>query len=676
MQFLYPGFLWALAALAIPVIIHLFYFRRFKKVYFTNVRFLREVKEETSARQRIRNWLVLLMRLLTVAFLVLAFAQPFIPLDENTRQGIKAVSLYVDNSFSMDALSRDVSLLELAKRRAAEIVRVHSAEDRFQILTNDFEGRHQRLVSKEDALTFIEEIGSSPTVRTLSQVLARQQQVLQQAPGEVRVAYLISDFQRSITDLESWKDTTFEVNLVPLDAVQERNIALDSVWFEAPVQMVGQTQNLLVRVGNRSHDDVENIRLSLEMDGEEKPVGVLSIPAQGSVVDTVRLRIRHTGWHVGVMKVTDFPVQFDDHYHLAFHVAEKIRVLAINELQPNPFLDAAVRGLENFELVNLQSRNLDYSTFKDYHLIVCNELKAFSSGLAFELKNYVEGGGNLLIFPAPDAELDSYNNLLRSLQANEFQTFETQPRQVSDINTEEFVFRDVYENRTAPLKLPATNGNFRLGRLGSRPEERLLTYRDGSTFLAKYVLGKGNFYLCSAPLSETYSNLVRQGEVFVPMLFKMALSANRERRIAYTIGRDEVLSADLSNPGTEKVFRLRGPGGEFIPEQRFVGARVLLGLNHQIRQAGVYDLLYEDDSPLYKFAFNYDRAESDLSHYNAEGLRTLLGDAMKVIDVDARASFSQVIEERSQGIVLWRLCLWLALAFLALEVLLLRVWKV
>ena len=93
MQFLYPTFLFALAAIAIPIIIHLFYFRRFKKVYFTNVRFLKEVKEETSARQKLRNLLVLLMRCLAVIFLVFAFAQPFIPQDVAVKKGEKSVSV-------------------------------------------------------------------------------------------------------------------------------------------------------------------------------------------------------------------------------------------------------------------------------------------------------------------------------------------------------------------------------------------------------------------------------------------------------------------------------------------------------------------------------------------------------------------------------------------------------
>jgi len=231
MQFLFPAFLFALAALAIPVIIHLFHFRRFKKVYFTNVRFLREVKEETSTRSRLRNILVLLMRMLAIAFLVLAFAQPFFSRDEAVDQGQKAISIFVDNSFSMSALSSDLALLDKARQRAREVVDAFSEEDRFQILTMDFEGRHQRLVSKDDAYNLIDEIEVSPSVRTISEILNRQKQVLNQAPNAAGNSYVISDFQQSISDVESYQDSTIDLNLVPLRAVQEKNISIDSAWL-------------------------------------------------------------------------------------------------------------------------------------------------------------------------------------------------------------------------------------------------------------------------------------------------------------------------------------------------------------------------------------------------------------------------------------------------------------
>ncbi|MEK7256368.1 MAG: BatA domain-containing protein, partial [Bacteroidota bacterium] len=496
MQFLFPSFLFAMAAIAIPIIIHLFYFRRFKKVYFTNVRFLREVKEETSARQKLRNLLVLLMRCLAVIFLVLAFAQPFIPQDVEVKKGENAVSVFVDNSFSMSALSEEAPLLEKAKQRAKQIISAYAVEDRFQVLTNDFEGRHQRLVSKDEALALVDEIKASPAVREVSKILTRQQQALGSGMGTNKIAYLISDFQQNIADLENFKDTLLTVNLVPLQAVQERNVSIDSAWFEAPVQMVSQPNPLVVKVKNWSDEDAENVRLSVTYGGETKPVGELNIPANESVIDTVNIGIQTTGWHEAELAVTDYPVQFDDRYVFAYNVAEVINVLVVNELSPDPYLEAAFRGIPSFRVTNQLSRNLDYSRFPNYQLIICNGVVSISSGMASELKNYVQNGGNLVVFPPQNANLGSYKSFLESFPANELQAFEAAERSVSDINTEEFVFRDVFENRSANLKLPATKGNFKLTTFGSRGEERLLTYRDGTTFLGKYKTGQGILYLC------------------------------------------------------------------------------------------------------------------------------------------------------------------------------------
>ncbi|MEM9990157.1 MAG: BatA domain-containing protein [Bacteroidota bacterium] len=676
MQFLFPGFLWALLALSIPIIIHLFHFRRFKTVYFTNVRFLKEVKEETSARSKIRNLLVLLLRMLALAFLVLAFAQPFLPRDVEVKTGAKAVSVFVDNSFSMEALSEDVPLLEKAKQRAREIISAYSEEDQFQLLTNDFEGCHQRLVSKEDALTFVEEVKISPSVRDFGQVLTRQNQALNTDDSENKVSYLISDFQQNVSQpLGAWTDTLTEVNLVPLQSVQEKNISIDSAWFEAPVRLVNQTNKLLVQVHNWSNEDVENIRLTLNYGGQVKPVGTLSIKAGETVTDTANITILKTGLHEAELQITDYPVQFDDRYFFTFDVADEINVLSINESAPNRFLTAAFSGATYFKLENALSRSLDYSSFGEHELIVLNDLKAVSSGLASELNQYVVDGGNVLVFPAFGANIGTYNSFLNSFPANNLGNFEAQERKVGRINVAEFIFNDVFENRGANLKLPTTQGNYKLSRFASRKEEVLLTYRDGSAFMTKYQAGQGNFYLCAAPLSDEYSDLIRNGEIFVPMLFKMAISSGKEAQIAYTIGKDEVLEAKHKVSETEQVYKLRGTGDEFIPVQRIVGAKVFLGTNEQVEQAGYYNLFLNEGETLAKYGFNFDRKESDLQYYNEAALTDLVGENMNIIDATARADFGALIGERSQGVVLWRWCLILALLFLALEVLALRFWK-
>jgi hypothetical protein len=127
MHFLYPGFLFALAALAIPVIVHLFNFRRYQKVYFSNVQFLKELQEQQASRRNLRERLILAARLLALTFLVLAFAKPFIPHNQQASIGKQqVVSVFVDNSYSMQTLSKEGSLLDEAKHHAKEIAASYS----------------------------------------------------------------------------------------------------------------------------------------------------------------------------------------------------------------------------------------------------------------------------------------------------------------------------------------------------------------------------------------------------------------------------------------------------------------------------------------------------------------------------------------------------------------------
>lgn len=680
MQFLFPTFLFALFAIAIPIIIHLFHFRRFKTVYFTNVRFLKEVKEESNARAKIRNWLVLMARILAITFMVFAFAQPFIPQkDSDVKQGLKVVSIFVDNSHSMSSLSQDVTLLEKARLRAKEIVEAYDVEDEFQILTNDFEGRHQRLVSRDDALGLIDEVKITPAVKELSKVFSRQKQALSSSTADHQVAYVISDFQKNITDITSIEDTTIELTFIPLQSVEQQNISIDSCWFEAPVQMINQTNALVVKLRNLSDQDKENVRLTLKLDGQVKPLGNINIPARSEAYDTVNLTILRTGWHEAELSITDYPVNFDDDYAFSFNVNKDINLLVINDAtQTNKYFNA-VSSLPSFNVVNESSSRLDYSKIPSYQLIIVNEVRNISSGLAFELKQYAQNGGNLLIFPHAQASITSYNGFLKGLNVNEFTKFDNTERSVIYINTEEFVFKDVFANEQKDLTLPITKGNFIQTRYGSRQEEVLLRYRDGNSYIGKYKLGKGNVYLSSAPLDGQYNDLIQNNiSILIPMLSKMAISTSGERKIANIIGRDNLIEADGKVASSELLYKLKGKDEEFIPEQKVIGSKVLLGLNNQVQKAGFYSLFLGDDTEekLSTFAFNYDRKESELDYFTQEELKALGGNLVDVVEGTGVVNFAEKIGERNKGWILWKWCIIIALIFLGVETLLLRFWKI
>jgi len=674
MQFVYPLFLLGALSLAIPIILHLFYFRRFKKVYFTNVRFLREVKEETSARSRLRNLLALLMRLLALLALTLAFAQPFFPGNSSQPQGVRAVSIYLDNSFSMSSLSKDVPLLEQGRTRAREIVRSFSPDDQFQVITNDFSGRQQRLLSQADALTAIDAIQIGPDSRRLTQVLERQKQALTNSRSAHHIVYQISDFQRSIADIQGFSDSTMELNLLPLRAVQERNVSIDSIWFDAPVQMLNQTNPVFVRIRNHGKETAENIRLSLDFDGQTKPVGVLSIPPGSTITDTLNMTILKTGWQEATLSLTDYPVQFDDHYYFSFPVAERIKTLLIQEGTTNQYLQTAIQGFPRFELQTQSSQQLNYSRFSDYQLIILADLTSYSTGLADELQRYIRQGGNVLLFPGPVDNPANLQAFLKTFPTDLPTGFEKSSRQVSELNAEAFVFKDVFERKPDNIRLPLATGSYRLAR-STAGAEPLLTFRDGSAFLSAYSFDKGHFYLCAAPLAETYSNLVQSGEIFIPMLYRMAVSSGNVQRLAYTIGQDEQLEAQRQGTESEKAYTLKGQQGEFIPEQRLAGNAIFLGVNDQIKEAGHYRLYLTPGQTLHTFSFNFDRKESNPECVDAGELSDRAGAQARVMETANETVLAAKIQEQGKGAALWKWGILLALLFLLSEILILRFWK-
>ena len=154
MRYQNPQLLYALLAIAIPIIIHLFSFRKHKTVYFSSIRFLKEIKEENKKRSTLKNILILISRILAISFLVLAFARPYIPLNNNHKSN--NIFLYLDNSFSMESDDGEGRLLDIAKEKARIITKSYSIESNFYIITNDNDPIHKNSFNGNDIITEID----------------------------------------------------------------------------------------------------------------------------------------------------------------------------------------------------------------------------------------------------------------------------------------------------------------------------------------------------------------------------------------------------------------------------------------------------------------------------------------------------------------------------------------
>lgn len=672
MLFLYPAFLFALLSLAIPVVIHLFNFRKYKKVYFSNVQFLKEVQEQQASRRNLKERLILASRLLALLFLILAFARPYIPGANNAKAGKQQmVSVFVDNSYSMETLNREGSLLDEVKRRAKEIASAYSINDRFQLLTQDFEGKHQRLLSRDEFNDAVDAVKVSPQSRSLQQVISRQENLLENHPEAVKSAFIISDFQKNKNDKPVKTDSNITVNFVQLKAGNLPNVSVDSAWLLSAVHRPGESEKLVVRLHNYATEKAEKIPLKILINGEQKALGSFSINARQVQNDTLSFSGLKPGWQRGEIQLQDNPVTFDNQFYFSFNVKQQMPVLLIDGGTANPYLKAVFASDAFFATTRVSDGSVDYAALNTYPIIIISDVKTVATGLAQQLRTYVTKGGTLVVFPSADADLANYKSFLLALNTGYPEKLVIQDEKVASINKQHAVFKNVFESFPQNPDLPFVKKYYQLSKSGAK-QESLMSLATGEPFWEGYSNGRGNVYVCAVPLNEDFSNLPRHA-LFVPILFRMALLSGHDQPLFYTLGADENFEVPPVQTTEKQLLKLTKDNQSVIPDIRQQEGSTLLYVSDQLNEPGIYSLR-KQDSTLTTLAFNDNRAESDMSYFSTADLEKLIPNAKPLLTA-GNGSLKSVVAESNFGTQLWKLCIILALIFLLAEILLIRFYK-
>jgi len=673
MHFLYPVFLFALISLAIPVIIHLFNFRRYQKVYFSNVQFLKEIQEQQASSRNLKERLILAARLLALLFLVFAFARPYIPGKNAANAGRQqAISVFVDNSYSMQTLNKEGTLLDEAKRRAKEIASAYNINDRFQLLTQDFEGKRQRLLSRDQFNDAVDAIKISPQSRSLQQVIDRQQSLLSTQAGSVKSAYLISDFQKNMTDGKAVKtDDGIHYNLVQLKASELPNVAVDSVWLLTAVHRPGESEKLVVRLHNYAGEKAEKVPLKLLINKEQKSLGSFTINPRSVQNDTLSFSGLKSGWQLAEIQLQDNPITFDNQFYFTFNVKQQMPVLLIDGETPNPFLKAVFDTDPFFAAKRVDDGNVDYAGLNTYPLVVLSDVKTISTGLAQQLRTYVSKGGTLMFFPAVDADLANYKSFLQSMGVAYPEKLITEATKVWAINLQNPVFKNIFESYPENPDLPVVKKYYQLSS-GSGRGESLMELPGKQAFWAGYNSGKGKMYVSAVALNDDFSNLQRHA-LLVPVMFRIALLSGHDQPLFYTIGEDESIEIPPVQSSEKQILKLVKGEQSVIPDVRQQEGSTLLYVSDQLQETGNYELK-KQDSTLAVLAFNDNRKESDMSYLTADGLKQTFPRAANILQ-RGQASIKGEVSDLNFGLQLWKLCIILALIFLAAEILLVRYYK-
>lgn len=678
MQFVNPSFLWALSLLSIPILIHLFYFRRFKKLDFPALRFLKEVQLESQSSRNLKRWLVLITRLLAFTFLILGFAKPFFPKPQTeVTPTKKVISIYLDNSQSMTIEGGRGSLLELAKNQIRELVKTSGSQDVFQLITNDFVGGTQRVLDKNKMLEKLDEVELSSVNRSFEEVFQRQQEWILRNQDEFSnaTAYVFSDFQKTSFQPSLKLDTSFKTFFVPLTGNTVQNVSIDSAWLSTPYVKSNGSIAIKVLVSNKGNMPVDETTIRLKIDGKEKGISPINLEVKEQKELNFNLKLEGPGWHQLDFELLDYPITFDDQLYLSLLATDHLPVLIIEEEQ-GKLVNALYQTDSFFKISEKNVLNLEYGIIHRQNLIVLQQVSSISAALADELNRFVQMGGSLVVIPPANGNASALNNLLRLLGGSALGGISVIPNQIEKLEEEHPIFKEALLKKGKNEKWPQISKYYRFESNNAR-DESLIKLQTGDDFLRATRSGKGALYTFAGAMESDWGTF-HLHYLFPTTMLNMAFKSQKSSVQNFVLGKDAWLEV-MSNMPTDKesIFEISNSELTYIPQVYREENKIKLLIGNEWQNKGHFNLKEKGKKEVIQsVSFNLSRAESDLDFWKSDELRKEFGlsDAVTVFDENT-SNRNLIASNKEKSGNLWKTFIGLALLFVLVEVLLLRFLK-
>ena len=666
MTFQSPNLLWALCLLAIPIIIHLFQFKRYKQLLFPDVSLLKEVQSRSQTKNQIRHILVLLSRLFLITFLVLAFARPFIPAENNQAQSSKRVSIYIDNSFSMQNANANGTLLSNATQRAYEIASSYPSGTDFQIITNELEPFQKQFSDFDSFIESLDQVSITPEKADGKRIIDFYKSGLRDNGLSNAVLYLISDFN-NILNQEISLDSTTQLRVVPLTGTQTNNVSVDSVWIESPILTKGKQEILFMRITNHGNGLAQDISVDVLINANLSNSLLVTIEPDSYLDTSVTIVLNTSGTLKGKISIKDSPIQYDNNLFFTLPIRANVSVVEISgpESDSNPF-KKLFEAQEDILYQSMESNSIILDSAASADFIILNEIEEYNTGLFALLKQKLAEGINIYAVPPR-----SFNEKEKLKWNNEFGIeigeLDTSRYSISKINLDNKLYKAIFEEQPKNINLPTSGAYYRLK--NASIESSLLKFSNEKPFLTDYPRLNGNIYFQSSPQSSPGNSFSRHA-LFVPTLYNAALLSGSGMKINYKVSDVKVL---LPQVKLNESIEIRGSdSASFIPAITYDG----LYVSDQIRKEGFYDL-YSEEVKVESYAFNYDRSESSLKSPSIEEISAYFKSQnieIEIIEVNGDQLKSK-INTADLGYELWYWAVFIALIFVLIESVLIKIFN-
>ena len=708
MGFLNPLLLFGLAAVSVPIIIHLLNRRKFQKVVWAAMRFIQTSVERNQRRMRVEDMILLALRCLLLALLAFALARPAFKNASSDLFGESKVTgvVILDNSQSMGMSDGTLTRFEKARKAAEQALTTMPAGSATAVLlASDIVNG----VIPEPTFDFnlarkaIREAPLTDRATDLLPAVQRALDTLKQRIGVRKDLYLITDGQlagwKQMGEIEKLLENSqrdVRSHIVLVSEHEERNLAVTDLRNASGLTPINQPIRFEARVSNLGREEVRNIRVSLSADNEppSDEFTIDSLPPGGSKSVSLFAKLRTEGFHSIVARIPEDRLAADDRRTLAVRAIKEVRVLLVDGdpgeeprdsetffvrhalipvppgEQPNYFI----------KVVRVTAPEIAGARPDDFDAVVLANVRDFGDAVAKNVEQFVRRGGGLVIFSGGRINPSFYNEQLsaryhllpatvgptRGNAEQDAEYFTLQDRDLAhgivsiwnDPNAgtlSSVRFYRAHDLIPVAYKQPAPAENSASAQFDEAGAPQIVVkFSHGMPAIVEHTYGLGRVVMFASTADTAWNDFAVRPS-FVPLIHRTlgALVQRQDEGLNVRVGQKFVrrVASELLDKEA-RVFKPRQT--DALLEQRRIemvnGWPMLQYEGTDL--SGIYEVAVGENRGAVRFAAQPDASESSLDELSSEQ-KKLLSTVAHVVDWAPNVSLKDQVQRERNGAEFW-----------------------
>lgn len=704
MTFLNAIMVAGVAALTVPLVIHLFHRSRPKHIYWGAMHLLEEALLENKRRLNLENLLLLLIRCLIPALLALSMARPvFTRFAELLGSGSSSIAFVLDDSYSMAAVNAGRSTYDAARESISAVLDTAGDGSDVQVVLSGSEPERLREQPVYDRAQLARELGDTAAVHgrgDWNRALETAFQELDKMTQPVRDLIWVSDFQKrdfadgagtAFSRLAAMRESQSVKPRLVLYPVGERvpdNVAVTSLDYSSLLQAVGQPFTVRATVKNFGDREWPALRVYFRVNEEEREVSEIRLAPREERQVLFSHVFPGAGSHLVEVFADADSLKADNYRRASIPVWEQLSVLLVNGEPSNEalkgetdYLRLALQplagGANLIRFTEVPAYQFESGQLAGVQVAVLANVINLSEDRLNALKEFVRAGGGLLIFPGNRIQTAWYNDVLAQREGLAPLRYAALEGGDDDGGTR--IAAQRYDNPALELFNEAGNGRLSDAQIrvwyrselvnapGHTPGSMIAQLDGGAPFLAERSYGRGRVIQCVVPCDADWSNLPLR-PFYLPLMQRLVAHLATDAVPPRNFRPGQPITAALPEREAGRPMRLRRPDGVMAPvKPEKAGDRSIVEYA-DTRKPGVYTLKAES-APDIHFVVQPDVGESDLDRLSEAELDDV-AEKLGASVVRSAGEFRKLDRDRRFGTEIWRELFWAVLALLFLEMVL------